>query len=81
MKRSSSREKKSREKVYTIKFHITSQISPKHPALFASAPGLFSLPLSLSLSFVVVYNNSKSDDELCAGLFFDVFSFVFFFFC
>jgi hypothetical protein len=56
MKRSSSREKKSREKVYTIKFHITSQISPKHPALFTSAPGLFSLSLSLSLplSFVVV---------------------------
>jgi hypothetical protein len=54
MKRSSSREKKSREKVYTIKFQITSQISPKHPALFTSAPGLFSLSLSLSLSFVVV---------------------------
>jgi hypothetical protein len=51
MKRSSSREKKSREKVYTIKFHITSQISPKHPALFTAAPGF---SLSLSLSFVVV---------------------------
>jgi|TARA_B110000483_G_scaffold88902_1_gene109757 hypothetical protein len=44
-KEQQQREKASR-KFYTIKFHITSQISPKHPALFTSAPG-FSLCLSL----------------------------------
>jgi hypothetical protein len=53
-KEQQEREKIEKKKVYTIKFHITSQISPKHPALFTSAPGLFSLSLSLSLSFVVV---------------------------
>jgi len=45
-KEQQEREKIEKKKVYTIKFHITSQISPKHPALFTSAPG-FSLCLSL----------------------------------
>ena len=69
MKRSSSREKKSREKVYTIKFHITSQISPKHPALFTSAPG-FSLSLSLSLlsSFRITARAMMSFARGCSSM-------------
>jgi hypothetical protein len=49
------KEQQQREKIENftqLSFTSHHEISPKHSALFTSAPGLFSL--SLSLSFVVV---------------------------